>query len=279
MCTHIQKITGFTTASILVFILCASCSGSKFFYAPNKNVKSIEIKNTDVTKLFLLNNKQKRIELTRIELDNVKTKASIVIIPPNGGNSGILAELIEPLITDGYAVYLFDHEGYGKSEGKANHSNVLSDAQMVFDYVVKNNPINSTIIIWGFSLGGNLAVKLTADNQQKISALVLEAAFSSHRDIAEKFLPRGLKWMSFLIRSPYPSKEIIKNITVPVFIAHSIDDKVVPFEMGEKLYENAKFPKYFFKLSGTHCFGLKQETNFYLEQLNNFLIQNNIIRK
>jgi alpha-beta hydrolase superfamily lysophospholipase len=279
MCTYIQKIKGFTALSIVILSLCSSCSGRKFFYAPNKNVIPVEVKNAHVKKMFLSNTKQKRIEVTHIEPNHVEPKATILIILPNGGNSSILIPLIEPLISDGYAVYLFDYEGYGKSEGKADNSNVLFDAQMVFDYVIENNPLNSKIIIWGFSLGGNLAVKLASDNPKQISALIIEAAFSSHRDIAKKFLPHGLKWISFLIKSPYPSREIIKNITVPVFIAHSTEDKVVPFEMGETLYANANFPKYFLNLSGTHCFGLKQETNLYLEKLNEFLIQNNIIRK
>jgi alpha-beta hydrolase superfamily lysophospholipase len=258
---------------IVTFIL-TSCSGIRYFYATNTNVKAIEIKNATVLQTFLPNRKNVKISFTQILPDKTDKNTIILVVPPNGGNSSILAEIIEVLVADGYSVYLFDYQGYGKSEGKPTNANVLTDAQMILNYVVENNSSNAKIIIWGFSLGGNLAVKLAADNCQKISALVTEGAFSSHRDIAREFLPKWLKWTAFIVKSPYPSKENIKNVTVPVLITHSVNDEVVPFEMGKTLYENAKSPKCFLTLSGEHCFGLQTETKIYIEKLNEILTQN-----
>jgi pimeloyl-ACP methyl ester carboxylesterase len=257
---------------VILSILLFSCSGSKFFYRPNKNTEANALGNAIVTKSFLNNDKNKKISLTHILSTNGKDNSiTILFIPPNGGNSTILAKLLQPLTDRGYNIYLFDYEGYGESEGKADNTNVLQDAQLILDYVVTHKTERHQLLLWGFSLGGNLAVKLAVENPFQIDALIIEGAFTSHRDIARAFAPSLLKWAASFVCSPYPSKELIKNIQCPVFIAHSINDKVCPFYMGETLYSNAGNPKFFLKLSGDHCYGLLQETDIYLKSLDSFL--------
>ena len=259
--------------TLFFVILLLSCTGSRFFYRPNKTINEISFENAIVTKSFIL--KKKRISLTKIvPSSNHDNSINILFIPPNGGNSSILAKLAQPLVNSGFIIYLFDYEGYGESEGKANNKNVLKDAQLVLNYVLSDKKPDTKLMLWGFSLGGNLAVKLSFDNPTKIDALVIEGAFTGHRDIAKVALPKGLKWISPIIRSPYPSKEIIKNIYLPVLITHSLNDHVCPFSMGKTIYNNANQPKYFLQLSCEHCYGLLQETDIYLDNLQLFLNQN-----
>ena len=49
--------------------------------------------------------------------------------------------------------------------------------------------------------------------------------------------------------------------------------------MGKVLYENANQPKHFLQLSGEHCYGLLQEADKFINNLELFLNQNNIIKK
>jgi alpha-beta hydrolase superfamily lysophospholipase len=261
--------------ALIPSILFFSCSRSKFFYRANKQTGEISMENAIVTKTFLNSDKNKKISVTHIFADGEKSnRVTIFFIPPNGGNSTVLAKLMQALVNRGYNIYLFDYEGYGESEGKADNMNVLKDAQLVLDYVISNKIDNHKLWLWGFSLGGNLAVKLVLENHSQIDALIMEGAFTSHRDIARVFAPSWLKWAAGLVRSPYPSKKLIKKIQLPIFIAHSINDKVCPFSMGETLYNNANHPKFFLKLSGEHCYGLLQETDIYIENLEFFLMNN-----
>jgi pimeloyl-ACP methyl ester carboxylesterase len=179
--------------------------------------------------------------------------------------------MMQPLVNTGYVVCLFDYEGYGASEGKADNRNVLKDAQLILDYVISNKKPDTKLLLLGFSLGGNLAVKIATDNPSKIDALIIEGAFTSHRDIAKASIPKGVKWISKLIQSPYPSKKLVKNLPVPIFIAHSLNDRVCPYAMGETLYENANQPKYFLQLSGEHGYGLIKEAEIYINELESFL--------
>ena len=52
------------------------------------------------------------------------------------------------------------------------------------------------------------------------------------------FLP-----VKLLLKDKYESVNKIKNIYSPILIMHGKKDKIVPFEMGEKMYEAANSPK------------------------------------
>jgi len=270
-----KKIIFITT--ILPAILFTSCSCSRFFYQPNKTVRNITLEHAIIIKSFIQNEKQRKIVFTQIiPINRFDNSVTILVVPPNGGNSSILSKLMQPLINAGFVVYLFDYEGYGESEGKANNQNVLKDAQLLLNHVITNKNNDDKLLLWGFSLGGNLAVKLAVENPSKIDALIIEGAFTSHQDIAIAKAPKGLKWMAKLIQSPYPSKELIKDLHSPILIVHSLNDEVCPYYMGETLYENANQPKYFLQLTGEHCCGLLQETDKYMNSLKLLLNQNNI---
>ena len=264
-------------AIIFPALLFTFSSCNHFFYYPNKTTKDVTIENATISKTFVQNEKQKKIALTQITpINKTDSSITILVLPPNGGNSSIFSTLARPLVNLGYTIYLFDYEGFGESEGKANHKNVLKDAQLILDYVVSNQKNDAKLLLWGFSLGGNLAVKLAMDNSSNIDALIIEGAFTSHQDIAKVHAPNGLKWLAKFIKSPYPSKELVKNIHIPILVAHSLNDDVCPYFMGETLYENANQPKYFLQLTGKHCYGLWQETDKYVDMMELLLNQNGI---
>ena len=52
--------------------------------------------------------------------------------------------------------------------------------------------------------------------------------------------------VSFLLKDKYESYKKIKNIKSPILIMHGKIDKIVPFYMGEKMYQLANKPKYFY---------------------------------
>ena len=50
--------------------------------------------------------------------------------------------------------------------------------------------------------------------------------------------------VSLLLKDKYESDKKIKNIKSPILIMHGEVDKIVPFWMGEKIYQLANEPKY-----------------------------------
>jgi len=52
--------------------------------------------------------------------------------------------------------------------------------------------------------------------------------------------------VSFLLKDKFESYKKINKISVPVLIMHGKVDKIVPYDMGKKMYELANEPKFFY---------------------------------
>ena len=115
------------------------------------------------------------------------------------------------------------------------------------DYLRRMTPGKSRFIV-GHSLGGAIATEL-ACRRPDASGLVLEATFTSVKDMiantAWGFLPVDL-----VLEQNFDALKRIADVKVPVVIAHGTRDSVVPYEMGERLYEAARAPKQFVKVEG-----------------------------
>lgn len=175
-------------------------------------------------------------------------KGIILFLHGNAGNISHRFEKIQLLHDLNLNVFIFDYRGYGKSKGSPSEKGLYLDAKAAYDYLVsKEGILWDQIILFGESLGGAAAIDLAS--KVKIKAVIVESAFSSARDMAKRiypFIP------SFFITSNFNSVKKIKNIRAPKLIIHSIDDEIVPFELGQKLFEAAPPPKEFLKIRGGH---------------------------
>jgi fermentation-respiration switch protein FrsA (DUF1100 family) len=96
-------------------------------------------------------------------------------------------------------------------------------------------------------------VVVAAEHPDKIDALVIEGAFSSHRDIASHFRG-GLARIG--VSEPYSAEKRMEDVQDPVLVIHSVDDAVVPFDQGQRLFELAAEPKVFLEIDGPHLAGI-----------------------
>jgi fermentation-respiration switch protein FrsA (DUF1100 family) len=76
-----------------------------------------------------------------------------------------------------------------------------------------------------------------------------------------------------LSRYSYNTKGYLQHVTVPVLIAHSSDDEVVPYSQGLELYRVANEPKQFFELKGDHNTGYVLAAEAYSVAIDRFLTQ------
>lgn len=179
---------------------------------------------------------------------------TVLFLHGNAGNVVTHFTGVLPLVKQGFAVFIFDYSGFGFSEGKATRDNVLLDATAALDYLMKQENINyDHLIIYGQSLGGHLATKIAAQNEDKIDGLVVEGAFSSHKDIAAE--TAGI-FGRILVNEKYSGLKSIQEFQKPVLIIHSTEDKTIPFEQGKKLFEYANEPKTFYEIDKCHICGL-----------------------
>ncbi len=119
------------------------------------------------------------------------------------------------------------------------------------------------VILYGFSIGGHLSVKIAEENQTVFDLLVIEGAFTSHKEIAVETVGKGLKGIArLIIANHYKGSKFIKKIKIPKLIIHSTDDKTAPYWMGEKYYKYAVDKKELWKIDGRHGAGLRYSSEF-----------------
>ena len=140
------------------------------------------------------------------------------------------------------AAMIFDYRGYGNSEGIPNEAGILADARAARAWLAnrKNVPENE-IIMMGRSLGGAVAVDLAAKDGAK--GLVLASTFPSMPAVAKNLLPAVPA--NLLMRQRFNSIEKIRNYHGPLLQSHGSADKLIPIELGQKLFDAAPGHKTF----------------------------------
>ncbi|MGP1992511.1 alpha/beta hydrolase [Zobellia laminariae] len=206
-------------------------------------------------------------------------KANIFLIRGNSGNTSTYKDLIKPLVNNGFRVYSTDWRGYGKSTGKPSYKGIMKDTEEAFtDFLkhVKNDSIKT--VVYGMSLGGQVAIKLTKDNPDKVDALVLDGSLASAHSFIEDnfqgFLMRNFIKDSTEYNQDYLAIRDISDINnTPKLIIHSKEDRAVPFERGQSIFNLAKEPKTFWKTNTKHIQTLKVLPGETVEKLNALLEQ------
>lgn len=186
-----------------------------------------------------------------------ENRGTVLYFHGNAGNISGRLQKAQGWIRRGYAVFLIDYRGYGKSEGTIkNQSDVISDAQGALTWLrsEKENALEK-IIFYGESLGSHPAVRLACEHNAK--ALILEAPFTSFIDLGKIHYPLA---PSFLIRDfAFANIDFIENIKTPVFILHGTADEIVPYEMGQKLFGKARTQKKMLTIEGAAHNNLPQQ--------------------
>ena len=187
------------------------------------------------------------------------------------GNAGNISHRLDYLLMFNrlrHSTLIVDYRGYGKSTGTPSEEGTYRDAEAAWDYLRNaRNTGPRDVVVAGESLGGAVATWLAARIEPR--AVLLFSTFTSATDLGA-----GVYWflpVRLLSRIGYDNRENLKRIRVPVFIAHSRDDDIVPFSHGKALYEAASEPKAFLEMRGGHNEGFVFTRQEWVSQLGAFL--------
>lgn len=168
-------------------------------------------------------------------------RRTVLYCPGNAANRKRRVSTLEILSEDGTEVFLFDYRGYGENEGSPSEEAFASDTRRIWDWLTTEQKIPpDEIIVYGQSLGGGVAVRLVSDLAAEgiqPAGLLLVATFSSMVDAAKNRF--GWLPVDWLLRDRYPSEDCIGKITCPIMHIHGDSDRIVPIELGKKLFERA----------------------------------------
>lgn len=179
-----------------------------------------------------------------------KARGTILHCHGNAGNIGDRAWMAADLHRLKVNVFLFDYRGYGESRGLPTEQGTYRDARAAYEVVRAKYQDEEAppVIVHGQSLGGAVAIQLALD--KPVRGLIVESSFSSVVDMGQKLYPLlPIKWFC---RFRYDSASKVANLNMPKLFAHSSQDDLIPYDIGEKLYRAAIPPKDFVVLEGTH---------------------------
>jgi fermentation-respiration switch protein FrsA (DUF1100 family) len=146
----------------------------------------------------------------------------------------------EALRRSGFNVLVIDYRGFGLTPGNPSEQGVYEDAEAAYQALLARGVPPNRIILLGHSLGSGPAVVLAT--RHKAAALVLFGAFTSIADAAADRYPYLPVRLAVSIQ--FDSLARIGSVHLPVVIAHSREDTLIPYSHALKLFAAANEPKH-----------------------------------
>ena len=195
------------------------------------NVEKIEIRTQDNIKLMSWYHKK-----------NLKNYKTILFLHGNAGSLENRIHKINHFKDMNVNFLIVAWRGFSGNKGKPTEKGLYEDARSAVRWLKSKGIKENNIIIYGESLGTGVATEIAQN--KNFGGIILESPFTSMIDAGKDkypYLP-----VKLLLKDKYESDKKIKNVKSPVLIMHGKVDNIVPFHMGEKMYELANEPKYYY---------------------------------
>ena len=167
-------------------------------------------------------------------------KKTVLFLHGNAGNLDNRIDKLNFLGNMDINFLIISWRGYSGNPGNPSETGLYKDALGGIEWLNKKGISNDRIILYGESLGTAIATEVAQN--ENFAGIILEAPFTSMVDMGQKIYP--IFPVKFLLKDKYESKNKIKNIKSPILVLHGRKDKIVPFYMGEKIFEMANSPKF-----------------------------------
>jgi uncharacterized protein len=167
------------------------------------------------------------------------------------GNAGNITHRVDRITawqrTLQVSVFVFDYRGYGRSGGHPNEPGVYSDARAAYRRLTADKSIApDDVVVFGESLGAAVALQLATEVTPR--ALILESPFTSAVAMGQRAFPwLPVRW---IMRNRFASIDKIGYYHGPLLIVHGTEDTIIPFAMGQTLFNRANEPKRFYAVAG-----------------------------
>ncbi len=185
-----------------------------------------------VQELRLNTNDGEQLQVFHFSQERRKSRSLIIYFHGNAGNAYHRFDPAQKLFEMGTDVLLVSYRGYGNSSGKPTEKGIYIDGKAVIDYAIEVlGYAEQEIILFGRSLGTSVVVELAQD--RKFGGIILVAPFTSGKAMAKVV---GLGAFSFAIGDSFNSIEKIKKLRSDILIIHGKKDGIIPYRMGQELY-------------------------------------------
>ena len=171
---------------------------------------------------------------------DLKKKKTLVFFHGNAGNLQNRIYKLN-LIKDFEINFLIvAYRGFSGNKGKPSETGLYEDARSTLDWLAKQGVKDEKIILYGESLGTGVSTEVAQN--KKFAGIILESPFTSMVDAGKFYYP--YLPVSLLLKDRYETIKKLENINSPILVMHGKNDKIVPFFMGQQVFEKANEPKF-----------------------------------
>ena len=195
-------------------------------------------------------------------------RGNVIFFHGNAGNIGDRLDTVRILNALGVNALIVEYRGYGRSTGQPGEAGTYLDARAAWEYMTQVRGAQpGEIVVFGRSLGSAVAAWLAAEYQP--AGLILESGFTSVPDLGAELYP----WLPvrLLSRYRYDTRAQLGRVDMPVLVAHSPQDEVIPYEHGRALFAAAPDSSSFLEMSGSHGDGFVRTGGRYTAALDHYL--------
>lgn len=162
-------------------------------------------------------------------------QATLLYFHGNGGNLALRAERMRRFMAQGWGVYMMSYRGYSGSGGVPSEVDNVADAKRAWQDLLRTQTSARDVVIYGESLGTGVAARVALD--APAAGLILDAPFTSIVDIGESRYPMlPVRW---LLANRYETIKVIGQVRLPLLVVHGEEDRIVPVEMGRRVFAAA----------------------------------------
>ncbi len=263
---HIVRFVILCSFFIVILIMVIRAIEQRSLFFPMAEVLSTPSDHgLDHEEIFFETQDQKMIHAWFVPKEGARF--TILLSHGNAGNMSHRIGKVSLLHDLGANVFLFDYRGYGKSKGTPSEKGFYADISAAYQYLIDDQGLRpEEVIVYGESIGSGAAIDLAF--RKPVRALIVEAGFTSVQDMARRIFPFI---PSVILSNRFDNLAKISQVHCKKLIIHSIDDEIVPFSHGQRLYENAAEPKQLLAIRGGHNTAFWDSMTEYQEGLRSFL--------
>ncbi len=179
---------------------------------------------------------------------NNSRKKYIIFFHGLGQNTSSNQDIYKKILKKGYALLAPEYGEFGKNTDKISAKVIQKQTEMAIEYLNKKGIPNERIGVIGFSMGSFPAIEMASKNKD-LKFLVLISPLNSLRNEVDlltkgttvklpKLLKYGINKFPFLLNhidNIFKNNKKLKSIQSPVYLIHSVNDKIVPQKSTEDI--------------------------------------------
>jgi pimeloyl-ACP methyl ester carboxylesterase len=202
-------------------------------------------------------------------LTHPQPRATIVYFHGNGGNLSVWAPILAGIQRQRYTVIALDYRGYGMSTGRPSEKGLYRDVEAVLDFAWRRGA-RTSLVYWGRSLGTTMAAY--AASIKAPDGVILEAGFPDARSLVRSSPP--MMFLSLFSSYRFPTATFMQRVQAPALVIHGDRDSVIPYELGQQLYDRIPGRKQFVTIrGGDHNDAAPRDPATYWNAIDTFVSQ------